>query len=115
MDNLSTRLDARRNDVNILTFFCYYSSRKNKIKRIGKNCHSKKIETLNVFKASGENMDRTVNDCYLNRFTIKWRSEIGQYAGYPSLTNSTPAGTNGLYIGGGEHYFIILLLSIPRL
>ena len=47
-------------------------------------------------------MANFVNDRFLDCFTIKWRSEIGSYAGYPSLTNTTPAGSNRLYIGVGE-------------
>ena len=50
-------------------------------------------------------MDKTINGRFLDRFTIKWRSEIGPYASYSSLTNSSPAGSNGLYIGGGEGYY----------
>ena len=41
----------------------------------------------------------------LGCFTIKWRSEIGSFACYPSLTNTTPAGSDGIYIGVGEHYY----------
>ena len=47
-------------------------------------------------------MANIVNNRILDCFTIKWRSEDGSYAGYPSLTNTTPAGSNGLYIGGAS-------------
>ena len=40
-----------------------------------------------------------VNDIFLDRFTIKWPSEIESYAGYRSLTNATLARSNELYIG----------------
>ena len=50
-------------------------------------------------------MASIVNDKLLDRFTIKWRSEIGQYVGYSSLKNTTPIGSGGLYIGGGQHYY----------
>ena len=50
-------------------------------------------------------MAKIVNDRFLNRFTIIWRSKYGPYTGYSSLENKTPAGSSGLYIGGGEHYY----------
>ena len=46
-----------------------------------------------------------VTDKFHNRFISKWRSEFGSYAGYLNLTNTTPAVSDRLYIGGGEHYY----------
>ena len=50
-------------------------------------------------------MAATFYERLLDRFTTKWSSEIGQFAGYPSLTNTTPAESDELYIDRGEHYY----------
>ena len=49
-------------------------------------------------------MANIVNNRLFDRFTIKLRSEIGLYAGYPSLRKTTPTGSNGLHISGAEHH-----------
>ena len=51
-------------------------------------------------------MANIIHNRFLDLFTIKWGSEIEPYAGYPSLTNTTPAESNKLYIGEGEQYYL---------